>query len=330
VWRRKLPLQHGHTGVLLRGIVREAGSEKPPEPDFTAMKPSKLPQSGLRFGNKKPKLTNLDKILYPDGFTKRQVIDYYTRVAPLMLPHLVGRAATFARYPDGVKGKSFFQKRCPEHRPPWVNTVRIRGDSEDAIEYCEIGDLSTLVWVANLAALEIHVPLALAESPDTPTAMVFDLDPGESAGLPDCFEVAQRISAVLKEQNLESVVKFSGKKGVHLFVPLNTPRVTFEQTKMFAKALAQLLARDDPQRITAVMRKDERRRKVFIDWNQNDRSKTMVCAYSLRAESTPRISWPVDMSSVADEPPSAASISIPTQDPLQSLYLLRQNLPSIA
>jgi len=151
----------------------------------------------LQFGSKRPKLTNLTKVLYPNGFTKGQVVDYYTRIAPLMLPHLVGRAVTFTRYPDGVKGKSFFQKRCPEHRPPWVGTVRMTGDSGDPIDYCEIGDISTLVWVANLAAIEIHAPLALAEAPDTPTAMVFDFDPGEVAGFTECIEVTQRIVAVL-------------------------------------------------------------------------------------------------------------------------------------
>lgn len=327
-WQKKLPITGGETGAMLREIVATA-SEVIDQPKRASAKKSKVSLNALalRFGAKKPKLTNLDKPLYPDGFTKGQLIDYYTRIAPLILPHLAGRAVTTVRFPDGVNGKSFFQKRCPDHRPPWVKTVRVANDEGETIDYCKVEDISTLVWLANLAAIELHVPLALAKDPDTPTAMIFDLDPGPGTTARQCIEVAQRIADLFKQMNLVCAAKFSGKKGVHLLVPLNTAGVTFEQTKTFAKAVAQTLARDDPNRITSQMRKDLRDGKVFIDWNQNDRSKTHVCAYSLRATETPQISWPIDLSRPTFTPPDARRVRV-EGDALAELLSVEQRLPS--
>jgi bifunctional non-homologous end joining protein LigD len=190
-----------------------------------------------------------------------------------------------------------------------------------------IEDISTLAWVANLAALELHVPLASADDPATPREMIFDLDPGAPAGTADCIEIARRLAELLEQMKLKSFAKFSGKKGVHLLVPLNTRGVTFDDTKTFARAVAQTLARDDPKRITAVMRKEDRTGKVFIDWGQNDDSKTNVCAYSLRAADRPQISWPIDLQSPPKSIPSADSVRLPARDPLAPLLALRQTLP---
>jgi len=209
-----------------------------------------------------------------------------------------------------------------------VQTVRVSNDDGESIDYCPIGDISTLIWVANLAAIELHVPLALAASPDAPTAMVFDLDAGEPARTKDCIEVACRIADLLKDMKLKCFAKLSGKKGLHLLVPLNTPDVTFDQTKSFAKAVAQVLSREDPKHVTAIMRKDDRHRKVFIDWNQNDRSKTMVCAYSLRAELTPKISWPFDLQHPSELIPTASTARLPGVDPIAALNSARQRLPA--
>lgn len=242
-------------------------------------------------------LSNLDKVLYPAaGFTKAQVVDYYARVGPWMLPHLAGRVVTMSRYPDGVDGPSFFEKRCPGHRPAWVATARV-GDGE-GYEGCLVADLPSLVWAANLAALELHTPQARADEPDRPTSVVFDLDPGPPAGVLECCRVALDLRALLEAVGLIAVVKTSGGKGLHVTVPLHT-RTTAEETKAFARAAGQLLARREPDRVTVTMRRDARPGKVFVDWSQNDRHKTTVCAYSLRAGSRPAVSTPVSWDEVA-------------------------------
>lgn len=334
-WRKLLPIQSGESAAALREIIasadRPARSGRASRSGRVAKSAAakKLPAGALRFGKNKPKLTNLAKPLYPAGFTKGQLIDYYTRIAPLILPHLAGRAVTLKRFPDGVAGKAFFHKRCPEHRPEWVKTVRVANTDDETIDYTAIADISTLVWVANLAAIELHVPLALAATPDRPTAIVFDLDPGEPATLAECIGVARRIAELLKQLKLQSFAKFSGKKGVHLLVPLNTKDVTFDQSRHFAKAVAQLLSRDDPKHVTSVMRKESRAGKVFIDWNQNDRSRTMVSAYSLRAEPAPNISWPLDLESGFEKVPTADDIRGPVSDPLAGVLTVVQSLPKL-
>jgi bifunctional non-homologous end joining protein LigD len=246
------------------------------------------------------KLSNLDKVLYPaPGFTKGQVIDYYTRVAAAVLPHLSGRALTLKRYPNGVDGKHFYEKQKPEHAPGWVRSATIETGDRD-IDFVLCDDLPTLVWLANLADLELHPSLALAKRPDRPMVVAFDLDPGEPAALPECREVALLLRDTLADLGLDCLAKTSGSKGMQVYVPLNTP-VTYDDTKPFAQALAQLLERRRPKLIVSSMKKSLRAGKVFIDWSQNSRHKTTVAAYSLRARERPTVSTPVSWDEVADD-----------------------------
>jgi bifunctional non-homologous end joining protein LigD len=239
-------------------------------------------------------LTNLEKVLYPDvGFTKAAVIDYYARIGPVMLGHLAGRAVTMVRFPNGIDGGSFFEKRCPPHAPDWV-----RRDSMDGLVACVVDDAPTLVWMANLAALELHTLQARVDDPDHPTSMVFDLDPGAPADILTCCRVALDLRAALDGLGLVSVVKTSGSKGLHLAVPVRG--ATAEDTKTFARGLGQLLAKQEPDRVTVNMNKDVRPNRVFVDWSQNDRHKTTVCAYSLRAERHPTVSTPLTWDEVSD------------------------------
>jgi len=239
-------------------------------------------------------LSNLDKVLYPAaGFTKAAVIDYYLRVAPVLLPHLHRRELTMARWPDGVTGPSFFEKRCPRHAPDWVH----RAEVEPGLEACVVDDLPTLVWVANLAALELHTKQATADAPEAPTSMVLDLDPGAPADVLSCAVVGLELRALLADLGLECVVKTSGGKGLHVGVPARG--ATADETKEFARALGQLLERRDPTRVTTTMRRELRTGRVFVDWSQNDRHKTTVAAYSLRAQPVPTVSTPVTWDEVA-------------------------------
>jgi bifunctional non-homologous end joining protein LigD len=247
------------------------------------------------------KLSNLDKVLYPEvGFTKGQVVDYYSRVAPTVLTHLRGRALTLKRYPNGVEGKYFYEKQKPSHAPAWVKSKKIETGDRD-IDFVLCDDLPTLVWLANLADLELHPSLALARNPDRPTVLAFDLDPGEPAALPECREVALLLRDTLADLGLECFAKTSGSKGMQVYVPLNTPVDYEDDTKPFAHALAQLLERQHPKLIVSSMKKSPRPGKVFIDWSQNSRHKTTVAAYSLRARPRPTVSTPVSWEEVADD-----------------------------
>jgi bifunctional non-homologous end joining protein LigD len=241
-------------------------------------------------------LTNLDKVLYPQtGFTKADVVDYYARIAPVMLPHLARRGVTMVRWPDGVEAHSFFEKRCPPHAPEWVATGRVYED----VVACIIDDVATLVWVANLAALELHTLQAMVDDPRHPTSMVFDLDPGAPAGMLDCCRVALELRELLERLGLSTVVvKTSGGKGLHLAAPVRN--ASADQTKDFARALGQLLEKRDPAGVTTNMAKDQRGGRVFVDWSQNDRNKTTICAYSLRARPRPMVSTPVTWDEVSD------------------------------
>ncbi|HKG64205.1 MAG TPA: non-homologous end-joining DNA ligase [Solirubrobacteraceae bacterium] len=239
-------------------------------------------------------LSNLDKVLYPvAGFTKGHVIDYYTRVAPAVLPHLEGRALTLKRYPNGVEGQFFYEKNAPSHRPEWVRTARvpIRTDGR-TIDFVVADDLPTLVWLANLADLELHTSLARAADPKAPTILAFDLDPGPPATIVECARVALRLRAVFAHFGLEGFPKTSGSKGMQVYVPLNVP-TTYAQTKRFSQAIAQLLERRHPELVVSEMRKDLRPGKVFVDWSQNDEHKTTVAVYSLRAKDHPTVSTPL-------------------------------------
>ncbi|HTL67331.1 MAG TPA: non-homologous end-joining DNA ligase [Lacunisphaera sp.] len=249
----------------------------------------------LRIGKQEIEVSHLDKVLYPEtGFTKGDVIHYYIDIAPVLLPHLAGRALTMKRYPDGVGRFFFYEKNCPAHRPRWLPTVAVTSTrSQRTIRYCVVDTLPALVWAANLADLELHVSLArAATAPARPTVMVFDLDPGPGAGLLECARVAMKIRARLADRSLGSFPKTSGSKGLQVYVPLNTP-ATFGATKAISRALAEELAAELPNDVTANMRKDLRGGKVFIDWSQNDTHKTTVCAYSLRATPEPSVSTPL-------------------------------------
>ncbi|MDA8125145.1 MAG: non-homologous end-joining DNA ligase, partial [Deltaproteobacteria bacterium] len=221
------------------------------------------------------------------------ILDYYRRVAPFLLPHLKGRALTLKRYPNGVDEAFFFEKRCPVYRPPWVATAEIPRHGGEPLTACLVNDLPTLIWVGNLASLELHVPLAGAAAPGTPDAVVFDLDPGEPATILDCARVALILRDLFSKLSIEGYVKTSGQKGLHVLVPLNRKGTTFEETKRFSKAVAEVLQQGYPDLATAKMAKAARIGKVFINWSQNDPSKTMVAVYSLRARAKPFVSFPL-------------------------------------
>lgn len=239
-------------------------------------------------------LSNLEKQLYPSGFTKGQVIDFYVRISRFALPHLKGRPITLKRYPNGVTEKHFYEKDAPERTPEWVRTFPVpRRTGDPDINYIVIDDLATLVWCANTASLELHPFLHKAPDIERPTALVFDLDPGEGADLLTCAEVAFLLQAKLKERGLEAFAKVSGSKGLQVYVPLNTP-VTYADTQPYARSMAGELEREHPALIVSAMAKALRKKKVFIDWSQNSDFKTTVATYSLRAKSaTPFVSMPV-------------------------------------
>jgi bifunctional non-homologous end joining protein LigD len=240
-------------------------------------------------------LSNLDKVLYPEaGFTKGHVIDYYTRVAPVLLGHLRGRPLTLKRYPNGVDAPHFYEKQCPAHRPDWVRTAEIpSGRSKGGkIDFCLADDLPTLVWLANLADLELHTSLALADDYGRPTVMAFDLDPGPPATIVECAEVALELRMIFEHVGMEAFPKTSGSKGMQVYVPLNTP-VTYRETSAFAHGLAALLERRRPDLVVSDMKKSLRGGKVLVDWSQNSRHKTTVCVYSLRARAQPTVSTPL-------------------------------------
>ncbi len=244
------------------------------------------------------KLSNLDKVFYPAvGFTKGQVIDYYRRVAPALLPHLRDRPLTLKRYPDGVEGQFFYEKQCPSYRPDWIQTVTVRNKRE--IHYCLANDLATLIWLANLADLELHTSLSRAKDIMRPTMLVFDLDPGEPATIVECTRVGIALRDLFKGLGLDCYAKTSGSKGLQVYVPLNTP-VTYDETKPFAHAIAMLLEKQIPDLVVSSMKKSIRGGKVFVDWSQNDDHKTTVCVYSLRARERPTVSMPVGWDEVEE------------------------------
>src|SRR5438477_2446669 len=255
----------------------------------------------LIVDDRKLQVSNLDKVLYPKaGFTKAQVIDYYIRIAPVLLPHLKDRPLTMKRYPDGVEGQFFYEKNCPVHRPKWVQTAKVWSEGNQRImNYCLANDLPTLVWAANLADLELHTSLSRKNNIERPTMMVFDLDPGAPADIVQCCQVGLSLRDLLGKMKLKSFAKTSGSKGLQVYVPLNTP-ATFDQTKDLSRALAQLLEREHGTLVTSNMSKAVRKGKVFVDWSQNDEHKTTICVYSLRAKEEPTVSTPVTWDEVAN------------------------------
>ncbi|PYX66165.1 MAG: ATP-dependent DNA ligase [Acidobacteria bacterium] len=261
----------------------------------TGIKRGSVSESQLvEIAGRKLKLSNLDKVLYPaTGFTKGQVIDYYARIAPALLPHLAGRPLTMKRYPGGVDAEFFFEKNAPMHRPDWVKTAPIwsHGNRRN-VNYILANDLPTLIWIANLAALELHPSLSLAKNIECPTMIVFDLDPGPPANIVQCAQVGLWVREIFDHFGLRSFAKTSGSKGLQIYVPLNTP-TSYDVTKPFAHALARLLEQEHKELIVSDMKKQLRTNKVFVDWSQNDQHKTTVSVYSLRARERPTVSTPV-------------------------------------
>jgi bifunctional non-homologous end joining protein LigD len=246
-------------------------------------------------------LSNLDKVLYPAaGFTKAQVIDHYLRVAPVMLPHIASRPVTIKRYPEGVDGQFFYQKNAPAHRPDWVPTARIASPgstkSRETIEYILGGDLPTLIWAANLAALELHTPMWRYPHIGEPDLLVFDLDPGPPATIVECCRVALLLRPLLAELGLKPAAKTSGGKGLQLYAAV--AGVTSQETSDLAKGLAERLEEEHPALVVSRMTKALRPRKVLIDWSQNNAAKTTVAPYSLRAQPRPTVSTPVSWDEV--------------------------------
>jgi bifunctional non-homologous end joining protein LigD len=277
-------------------------------------------------------LSNLGKVLYPvPGFTKGEVIDYYTRIAPVLLPHLRDRPLTLKRYPNGVDAGHFYEKNCPSHAPEWVRKARV-----DKIDYCVCDDLATLVWLANLADLELHPSLSLVDDINRPTVMAFDLDPGPPAALAECCEVAFILRDALEQVGLQSFPKTSGSKGIQVYVPLNTDDVDYDHgTKLLSQALARHLEAAHPRLIVSQQKKELRRGKVLIDWSQNDEHKTTVCVYSLRARERPTVSAPLGWEELEDP----ATLVFEAADVLRrveehgdlfaQVVELRQELPSL-
>jgi bifunctional non-homologous end joining protein LigD len=253
----------------------------------------------VEIEDKQLKLSNLDKVLYPaTGFTKGQVIDYYVRIAPVLLPHLRGKPLTMKRYPGGVNEEFFFEKNAPKHRPEWIQTAPIWSyGNKRNVNYILANDMATLVWVANLASLELHPSLSLAKDIDCPTMMVFDLDPGPPADMVQCAQVGIWLRSIFEHFRLKSFPKSSGSKGLQIYVPLHTP-TNYNKTKPFAHALARLLEEEHPDLVVSDMKKALRTGKVLVDWSQNDEHKTTISVYSLRARERPTISTPLQWEEV--------------------------------
>jgi bifunctional non-homologous end joining protein LigD len=279
-------------GMLRHPSYKGLREEPPPSAFLDAGKPVRDGVE-VRIGGRTLKVTNLDKVMYPKaGFTKRDVIEYYVAIAPAILPHLEERPLTRIRFPNGVEDKSFFEKQCPSHRPDWVRTAPVHL-SKKTVDFCLCDDVPTLVWLANLAALELHTSMHRAEAQHCPTMMVFDLDPGPPATIVECCRVALWLQGMFEGLGIQAFPKTSGSKGMQVYVPLNVPDVTYEHTKGFAKAVAELLEASEPGLVVSRMAKAVRAGKVFIDYSQNDEHKTTVCVYSLRARERPTVSTPI-------------------------------------
>ena len=300
-------------------------------------------ESVIEVEGRQIKLSNLEKVLYPKaGFTKGQVIDYYVRIAPVLLPHLANRALTLKRYPNGVDGMFFYEKNCPAYRPPWMKTAKVWSEGNNRfMHYCVVADLPTLVWLGNLADLELHTSLSRAHETQRPTVIAFDLDPGAPATIVQCCQVGLWVRDIFEQFGLQAFAKTSGSKGLQIYVPLNTA-VTYEQTKPFAKAIARLLEESHPDLVVSDMKKALRVGKIFVDWSQNDDYKTTVNVYSLRAKEQPTVSTPVSWQEVENclkkgDPELLVFTSDQvlqrvekSGDLFQPVLKLKQKLPSLA
>jgi bifunctional non-homologous end joining protein LigD len=299
-------------GMVRHGAFKGLREDKPaaevvleqatdPEGESLTATATKRPRNkaAVTVEDRELELSNLDKVLYPQtGFTKGQLIDWYARIGEVLLPHLRGRPLTLKRYPEGVEGKHFYEKRCPKHRPDWVSTASVYSDRHKGeIDYCVVEDTATLVWLANLADIEMHTSLSRCADMERPTSIVFDLDPGAPADVLDCAQVAVWLRGMFEQLGLNCYPKTSGSKGMQLYVPLNS-EVTYAETKPFAKAVAETLERKFGDRVVSQMSKAKRPGRILIDWSQNDRHKTTVCVYSLRAKERPTVSTPLEWDEV--------------------------------
>jgi bifunctional non-homologous end joining protein LigD len=297
----------------------------------------------IEIQGKQLKLSNLEKVLYPaTGFTKQQVIDYYVRIAPVLVPHLAGRPLTMKRYPEGVDHEYFFEKNAPMHKPDWVKTTPVwSGSNRRTIHFLLANDLPTLVWIANLASIELHPSLSLAADITTPTMIVFDLDPGPPADIVQCAQVGLWVRDIFDHFGLQSFPKTSGSKGLQIYAPLNT-KTSYDETKSFAHAVARLLEHEHPELVVSDMKKAVRTNKVFVDWSQNDEHKTTISVYSLRARERPTVSTPVKWSEVEEalKKKDAARLVFEAKDVLarvekmgdlfEPVQKLKQKLPQLA
>jgi bifunctional non-homologous end joining protein LigD len=279
--------------------------------------------SELEVSGKRLQVSNLDKVLYPKArFTKGEVIDYYIRISPVLLPHLKNRPLTLKRYPNGVEAAFFYEKKCPSHRPKWVNTAKVWSEGNQAdINFCLCNDLPTLVWAANLADLELHTSLSRYPKIDVPTMVVFDLDPGPPADIVQCCQVGIWLQQILEGLGLQCFPKTSGSKGLQLYVPLNTT-TSYEHTKTFAKKIAERLESEHRELVVSKMAKILRKGKIFVDWSQNDDHKTTVSVYSLRAKDTPTASTPVTWKEV--------ETTLGKRDPQQLVFEWKDVLKRVA
>ena len=296
----------------------------------------------VEIQGRKLELSNLDKVLYPEtGFTKGQVIDYYVRIAPVLLPHLKDRPLTMKRYPNGVSGQFFYEKNCPKHRPDWVQTAKVWSEGNNRwMYYCMAQDLPTLVWAANLADIELHTSLSLARDVLEPTMIVFDLDPGPPADIVLCCQVGLWVREIFEHFGMQCFPKTSGSKGLQVYAPLNT-NVTYDETKSFAHEIARILERKHRDLIVSDMKKSLRTGKVFVDWSQNDDHKTTICVYSLRAKDRPTVSTPVTWEEVEKtlkkkdpkllvfEAPQVVERSQKLGDLYEPVLKLKQKLPKL-
>jgi bifunctional non-homologous end joining protein LigD len=315
-------------------------------PPVLARPPQGKPVSSsqvIEIEGKHLKLTNLEKILYPaTGFTKGQVVDYYARIAPVLVPHLTARPLTLKRYPGGVDKEFFFEKNTTKYRPDWVKTAPIWSEGNHRnVNYVLVNDLATLVWVANLAAIELHPSLSLAKKIESPTILAFDLDPGAPANILQCCQVAFWLRDIFEHFGLQSFPKTSGSKGLQIYVPLNTP-TTYDITKPFAHALARLLENEHKDLVVSDMKKSLRVGKVLVDWSQNDEHKTTVAVYSLRAREHPTVSTPVtweeveralkkkDPSLLIFEAPQVVERAEKMGDLFAPVLTLKQKLPKLS
>jgi bifunctional non-homologous end joining protein LigD len=248
----------------------------------------------LDVGGRRVRITSLDRVLFPQtGTTKGELLDYYVRIADVMLPHLRERLLHMHRYPEGVEGPRFWQKACPPHRPDWIPVALVWSRDKDAyIEYCVVNELASLLWAVNLGSIELHTSLHTCHDLHRPTMLAFDLDPGEGVGVLECGEVALRLRALFEETGRTPLVKTSGSKGLQVYVPPDEP-TTYAETKPTAKGIAELLERDRPDEVVSRMAKKLRAGKVLVDWSQNTEHKSMVCAYSVRAKARPTVSTPI-------------------------------------